>query len=1000
MKQNRNSIKIAYGILSLIAVGVFALPTASADSIDGSEMGFTDIYYAIMEFDLTDLFSAEAADPKTHYVTMAAQELPNGQLAYKMVEHLIDDQDVTEQRYGANPTPSIPGPVLVIDEEDAVILTLENELGEGCVSVHVHGVHYGIESDGTLESVNGKIDSCAAPDEPYTYTWNAAKGSGGTWPYHDHTFGGELGSEDKGLFGAIIVNEKKTQALIDGKIRNIQTSSISKDYVLYMVETTFWGVEIDNKNGGLQTPLWTNPNLVAKQNDNVRFHVLGLGTAFHSFHMHAHKWVDNGSTNIVDTQTIAPLTREVFTVKAGEGVGTGDWMYHCHVFAHMQAGMTGFFKVTSTGGLSEAGPSPFDDLVSFEVIDEPGPWFKNRAGAPAPETSESLALAKPGDTIQFDMTSTSTVHTITSLIYPVDVVGGSDATNMPFDQNDAFTGGAQVTLEDPGLYVFTCKIHPYMFAGVIVDDPGTTGLDLGENIRIVNGIDTPTFSPLAVSLLRTFFVVTNPDYWQDYDDGTWNVSLNPGVPIRVSTIDAGETVVPLSLLNVNVPLVEATPQYQGIGEVWVNTQFEESAGKTKYGSATAVDTSTWEVTKKVFGTGEHAMNHPHNMWANTDNDIIYQTEWFDDELSSIDRENAVVLDNVIVGDSASHVMTRPADGDKAYVALNGDNTNTSVAVVTMDSDGNLDTLPRLDIGAPHPHGHWMNNDYMVTPNAFTGTSTIHEFATGDNTIIPASDLLAVSGNAYGVPIATKMHPNGEKYYVANLLDQTVVCVSIGNPACSIPVENDTEDGTADGLISIKHVVLVGNVPNLFTLGDLAPVPTGAAGLLPIQTPVSPDGKYVVTATLLPSITIIDTETDELVLSLACDAGCHGANFGANANGGYNAYVSSKFSNALIVFDPAEAVAADANNDGLLDSTESVGVVGKVLLSTGNMPDGLTDDTVTGLDGMGGQGVLALPNIYDGWIEETVASTTLSTEVQDWVDQLSDQQKNPYPPITP
>ena len=293
----------------------------------------------------------------------------------------------------------------------------------------------------------------------------------------------------------------------------------------------------------------------------------------------------------------------------------------------------------------------------------------------------------------------------------------------------------------------------------------------------------------------------------------------------------------------------------------------------------------------------------------------------------------------------------------------------------------------------------MNNEYMVTPNAFTGTSTIHEFATGKNTIIEATDLLAVSGNAYGVPIATKMHPSGDKYYVANLLDQTVVCVSIKDPACSIPVENDIEDGNADGLVSIKHIVLIGNVPNLRTLGDLAPMPTGAAGLLPIQTPVSPDGKYVVTATLLPSITIIDAETDELVLSLPCDAGCHGANFGANVNDGYNAYVSSKFSNALIVFDPAEAVAADTDGNGLIDGEEEF-VLGKVLLSTGNMPDGLTDDTVTGLDGMGGQGVLALPNIYGGWIEETVASTTLSTEVQGWINQLSDQQKNPYHPIPP
>jgi hypothetical protein len=46
-------------------------------------------------------------------------------------------------------------------------------------------------------------------------------------------------------------------------------------------------------------------------------------------------------------------------------------------------------------------------------------------------------------------------------------------------------------------------------------------------------------------------------------------------------------------------------------------------------------------------------------------------------------------------------------------------------------------------------------------------------------------------------------------------------------------------------------------------------------VLPIQTP-SPDGKYVMTAnTLTATVTIADTDTDELVASLLCDAGCHG-----------------------------------------------------------------------------------------------------------------------------
>jgi hypothetical protein len=985
-------LKIGYGALAVILAAFFLVPGSSFD-LDNVTFDSANLF-GTSENNSGAFETAFADDPKTHNIEMTTAKLPNGQLAYQMVSHDIDGDDVTEQRYGAVPLPSIPGPAIVIDEGDEVFLTLTNGLGEDCVSVHTHGVHYAIEDDGTLIGVNKIEDSCATPDQSKTYHWNAAKGSAGTWPYHDHTFGGTLGSEDKGLFGVVIVNEPTTKALINGELKTISSNKISKEYVLYMVETTFWGLEIDNENGGLQTPLWINPILQAQLNDNVKFHVVGLGTAFHTFHMHAHKWVDQGTTDVIDVKNIGPLTRHVFTVKAGEGVGLGDWMYHCHVFAHMQAGMSSIFRVTAEGGPSIPGPSPLDgNVVSFEVVDEPGPWFKNRNPIDLNDdgqrdASESLALAKPGDTVVFDMTSTNTVHTITSLIWPVNDAGDAfpGATNMPVDQTNAFKGGATVTLEDPGLYVFTCKIHPYMFAGIIVDDPETDGLDLGENIRIVNGITTASASPLAVSLLKSFFIVTDPNYWQDYTDGTWNVSFPP-VDVRAT----GGAVVNLSALDISVPLVEATPQYDGIGEVWVNTQFEKTSGKSKYGSSTAVDTSTWEVTKKI-SLPEINMNHPHNMWTNTDQDVIYQTQWFDSRLTVFDRETGDLIDDITVGDSPSHVMTRPGTDD-IFIALNGDNSNNSVVQVNEVSAGSYGITDTLDIGAPHPHGHWMNADTMVTPNAFTGSSSIYDFDSQTATVIDNTELLGV-GNIFGVPIATGMHPSGDKYYVANLLDQTITCVSIGSPACNVALADDTEDGTQDGLVSTKPIVLIGGVPNLLTTGDLAPVQTGAAGLLPIQTPVSPDGKYVVTATLLPSITIIDTEIDELVLSIACDAGCHGANFGANVNGGYNAYVSSKFSNALIVFDPESAVAGDVDSNGILDATEASGIVGRVIIASN--PGSITDDTIVGFDGMGGQGVLAIPNPYDGWIEETTASGSLSTEVSDWVSELSATQQDPYP----
>jgi hypothetical protein len=62
-------------------------------------------------------------------------------------------------------------------------------------------------------------------------------------------------------------------------------------------------------------------------------------------------------------------------------------------------------------------------------------------------------------------------------------------------------------------------------------------------------------------------------------------------------------------------------------------------------------------------------------------------------------------------------------------------------------------------------------------------------------------------------------------------------------------------------------------------------------------------------TLTATITITDPATDTVVAMLGCDPGCHGVQYGAKRGGGYYAYVSSKFSNTLLVVDP------DPDGDG-------------------------------------------------------------------------------------
>jgi hypothetical protein len=163
---------------------------------------------------------------------------------------------------------------------------------------------------------------------------------------------------------------------------------------------------------------------------------------------------------------------------------------------------------------------------------------------------------------------------------------------------------------------------------------------------------------------------------------------------------------------------------------------------------------------------------------------------------------------------------------------------------------------------------------------------------------------------------------------------------------------------------------------------------GLAGL-PIQTPISPDDKWMVTALTLGGLVgVVDVTTTPGTVTaiLDCDPGCHGVQWGAKDGGGYYAYVSSKFSNSLTVVDP------DPNGDD--DGTDAT-VVGRIILADRNVD---SDDPVIGYDGFGGQGVLAIPNVYSGWIQNTVSQCDVAGDpcgvVSDYVALLEPEQKNP------
>lgn len=205
-----------------------------------------------------------------------------------------------------------------------------------------------------------------------------------------------------------------------------------------------------------------------------------------------------------------------------------------------------------------------------------------------------------------------------------------------------------------------------MFGAVIVDDPATQGLDLGEQISWSPsrpGVGVPTTSNLAARLLRTFFIATNPGNWLDYTaPGPWRITC----PERES---AG--------YRWGGRQSRFLSEYNGIGDRerqgqrclvqpshaggWGNlggyTIQEKTRGKSKPGTATAVSGQTWVPTRKV-ALPQINMNNPRNMWTDRNQNLIYQTQWFDSKLTVFNRTTGQFLNNISVGESPSHVMTR------------------------------------------------------------------------------------------------------------------------------------------------------------------------------------------------------------------------------------------------------------------------------------------------------------------------------------------------------
>ena len=581
---------------------------------------------------------------------------------------------------------------------------------------------------------------------------------------------------------------------------------------------------------------------------------------------------------------------------------------------------------------------------TMSLTDEPGNWFKSTV------TGTPFTAIRAGQRVDFKINNccTSTRHTVTLLMKPA-------GSRVVLDQDSSQNGTLSATFDVPGVYLFHCKVHPYMTAVVGVKNAA-------GNIPDVTASMLPFIGHLGVNSLPATTVLS--------------------VITTIAPTDADKRA-KWDILNSSA---QVRPPVPGVGEVWIDTQFERVAnqrdrsGVLKPGTITVLDAATFTLEREINGVQSGGMwNNPHNMWANFALDVVYNGNWFGKWINKINRPSGAILNSITVGEAPTHIITVPSGPQKGVltVPLSADNNMVKV----RDEAGGLqivDSEP-TGTGRNHPHGHWLTcglGDRTIVPNVFKGIGpagsvsiidtasgdVLREFRQNPNDPLTAPLLMPI---AVGECHVNHVH----KAYVANLVSGMVTVINVDTRTITknIPVTL-APDGQTN--LNIFH-----------TLQG------------PIQTPVSPDEKWAATAVFsltnvnrpptnsADHVAIIDTATDRVVKFVPTPAGTHGVNWGAKRGGGYYAHVTNQHANVLSIIDP------DPNGDG---NANDAAAVGTILLANGSNGAGATDGT-------GGQGVKPLPMTHDGWIQPTVAllgTGRLSPEVEGWIRLLTPEQKDP------
>lgn len=106
----------------------------------------------------------------------------------------------------------VPGAVLYAKPGERLYIHVLNGDPDNCHSFHLHGLRYGIDSDGAwplgVMSPDGRRSDEIRPGEKWTYVFDATPETIGAWAFHDHVRNVQA-NVNRGLFGGLIVRDPK-----------------------------------------------------------------------------------------------------------------------------------------------------------------------------------------------------------------------------------------------------------------------------------------------------------------------------------------------------------------------------------------------------------------------------------------------------------------------------------------------------------------------------------------------------------------------------------------------------------------------------------------------------------------------------------------------------------------------------------------------------------------------------------------------------------------------